>query len=142
MFYVLMVSHGEFAPGLHTAVKMIAGDRDTVLSTSLKDGMGADEYAANVEKLVANITPEDKLVVLADIMGGSPLTTAMNVLAEKGLLANTKAFTGMNLPMALTVILAGEGLEGSDLSEEVLGETRTAVQEFVIPTDDEDEEDL
>ena len=142
MFYVLMVSHGEFAPGLHSAVKMIAGDRDTVLSTSLKDGMGADEYAANVEKLVANITPEDKLVVLADIMGGSPLTTAMNVLAEKGLLANTKAFTGMNLPMALTVILAGEGLEGSDLSEAVLGETRTAVQEFVIPTDDEDEEDL
>ena len=142
MFYVLMVSDGEFAPGLHTAVKMIAGDRDTVLSTSLKDGMGADEYAANVEKLVANITPEDKLVVLADIMGGSPLTTAMNVLAEKGLLANTKAFTGMNLPMALTVILAGEGLEGSDLSEAVLGETRTAVQEFVIPTDDEDEEDL
>ena len=142
MFYVLMVSHGEFAPGLHTAVKMIAGDRDTVLSTSLKDGMGADEYAANVEKLVANITPEDKLVVLADIMGGSPLTTAMNVLAEKGLLANTKAFTGMNLPMALTVILAGEGLEGSDLSEAVLGETRTAVQEFVIPTHDEDEEDL
>lgn len=142
MFYVLMVSHGECAPGLHTAVKMIAGDRDTVLSTSLKDGMGADEYAANVEKLVANITPEDKLVVLADIMGGSPLTTAMNVLAEKGLLANTKAFTGMNLPMALTVILAGEGLEGSDLSEAVLGETRTAVQEFVIPTDDEDEEDL
>lgn len=142
MFYVLMVSHGEFAPGLHTAVKMIAGDRDTVLSTSLKDGIGADEYAANVEKLVANITPEDKLVVLADIMGGSPLTTAMNVLAEKGLLANTKAFTGMNLPMALTVILAGEGLEGSDLSEAVLGETRTAVQEFVIPTDDEDEEDL
>ena len=142
MFYVLMVSHGEFAPGLHTAVKMIAGDRDTVLSTSLKDGMGADEYAANVEKLVANITPEDKLVVLAAIMGGSPLTTAMNVLAEKGLLANTKAFTGMNLPMALTVILAGEGLEGSDLSEAVLGETRTAVQEFVIPTDDEDEEDL
>ena len=44
--------------------------------------------------------------------------------------------------MALTVILAGEGLEGSDLSEAVLGETRTAVQEFVIPTDDEDEEDL
>lgn len=142
MFYVLMVSHGEFAPGLHTAVKMIAGDRDTVLSTSLKDGMGADEYAANVEKLVANITPEDKLVVLADIMGGSPLTTAMNVLAEKGLLANTKAFAGMNLPMALTVILAGEGLEGSDLSEAVLNETKGAVQEFVIPSDEDDEEDL
>lgn len=142
MFYVLLVSHGEFAPGLHTAVKMIAGDKDTVMSTSLKDGMGADELAANVAKLVEKITPEDKLVVLADIMGGSPLTTTMNVLAEKGLIANVKAFAGMNLPMALTVVLTGEALEGEALTETVLGETKNAVQEFVIPADDEDEEDL
>lgn len=142
MFYVLLVSHGKFAPGLHTAVKMIAGDRDTVLSTSLEDGMGADELAANVEKLVANITPDDKLVVLADILGGSPLTTTMNVLADKGIIANTRAFAGMNLPMALTVILTGEMLEGEALTEAVIGETRNAVQEFVVAADDDEDEDL
>lgn len=142
MFYVLLVSHGEFAPGLHTAVKMIAGDKDTVLSTSLKDGMGADELAVNVEKLIANITPEDKLVVLADIMGGSPLTTTMNVIAEKGLIANTRAFAGMNLPMALTVVLTGEMLEGEALAETILNETRNAVQEFVVAVDEDEEEDL
>ena len=27
MKYVVMVSHGEFAPGLHSAVKMMTGDR-------------------------------------------------------------------------------------------------------------------
>ena len=43
MFYVLLVSHGEFAPGLHTAVKMISGDNSNVMSAGLKDGMGADE---------------------------------------------------------------------------------------------------
>ena len=107
MFYVLMVSHGEFAPGLHTAVKMIAGDRDTVLSTSLKDGMGADEYAANVEKLVANITPEDKLVVLADIMGGSPLTTAMNVLSINFRILNSSVFlNAIQKYVSLLAILA------------------------------------
>ena len=26
MKYVVMVSHGEFAPGLHSAVKMMTGD--------------------------------------------------------------------------------------------------------------------
>ena len=36
MKYVIMVSHGEFAPGLHSAVKMMTGERDDVLSTSLK----------------------------------------------------------------------------------------------------------
>lgn len=142
MFYVLLVSHGEFAPGLHTAVNMIAGERDTVMSTSLKNGMGADEYAANVEKLIEKITPEDKLVVLADILGGSPLTTAMNVIAGKGLLPITKAYAGMNLPMALTVVLTGEALEGEALTQTVLDETRNAVQEFAIPTDDDEDEDL
>ena len=43
MFYVLLVSRGEFAPGLHTAVKMISGDNSNVMSAGLKDGMGADE---------------------------------------------------------------------------------------------------
>ena len=49
MRYVLLVSHGEFAPGLHKAIEMLAGSsREDVLSTSLKNGMGADEFADNV----------------------------------------------------------------------------------------------
>ena len=47
MKYVIMVSHGEFAPGLHSAVKMMTGDRDDVLSTSLKADMSADQFAEN-----------------------------------------------------------------------------------------------
>lgn len=141
MLYTLLVSHGEFAPGLHTAVKMIAGDNPHVMSTSLKDGMGADEMAVNVAKLLEIITPEDKLVVLADLMGGSPLTTTMNVVAEKGLLANTRAFAGMSLPMALTVVLSGDGLDMDTLGDTLMAEAKAGVQEFVISADD-DEEDL
>lgn len=140
MLYTLLVSHGEFAPGLHTAVKMIAGDNPHVMSTSLKDGMGADELAVNVAKLLEIITPEDKLVVLADLMGGSPLTTTMNVVAEKGLLANTRAFAGMSLPMALTVVLSGDGLDMDTLGDTLMAEAKAGVQEFVISADDDDED--
>ena len=129
MFYTLLVSHGEFAPGLHTAVKMIAGDNPNVMSTGLKDGMGADELAVNVAKLVEKITPEDKLVVLADLMGGSPLTTTMNVIAEKGLLNNTRAFAGMSLPMAT-------------LGDTIMEEAKAGVQEFVVAVEDDEDEDL
>ena len=31
MKYVVMVSHGEFAPGLHSAVKMMTGDNERQL---------------------------------------------------------------------------------------------------------------
>ena len=43
MKYVVIVSHGMLAPGLHDAVKMLAGeDSPEVLSTSLLNGMSAD----------------------------------------------------------------------------------------------------
>ena len=140
MLYTLLVSHGEFAPGLHTAVKMIAGDNPHVMSTSLKDGMGADELAVNVAKLLEDVTLDDKLVVLADLMGGSPLTTTMNVVAEKGLLANTRAFAGMSLPMALTVVLSGDGLDMDTLGDTLMAEAKAGVQEFIISADEDDED--
>ena len=57
MKYVVLVSHGEFAPGLHKAVNMLGGeDREDVLSTSLKNGMGADEFADNIRELLSVLT--------------------------------------------------------------------------------------
>ncbi|MBB5335014.1 PTS sugar transporter subunit IIA [Pectinatus brassicae] len=139
MLYVIMVSHGEFAPGLHTAVKMIAGDRENVLSTSLKDGMSADEYGDEFKKIIAPITSEDKIVLLADIVGGSPLTTAVNILNEKGLLINTKSFGGMNLPMALTVVLNEESFFAA-ASKELVQEGQNGIQEFKL--EDEEDDDI
>ena len=63
MKYVVMVSHGEFAPGLHSAVKMMTGDREDVLSTSLKDGMSADEFASNFAELVKDFKADDQVIL-------------------------------------------------------------------------------
>ncbi len=102
MRYLVMVSHGTLAPGLHSVLKMLGNDTPNILSTSLVDGMGADEYVENVKAMLAPVAADDEVVLLGDILGGSPLTNAMNTLAEKGLLAHTIAFGGMNLPMAMT----------------------------------------
>lgn len=139
MFYVMLVSHGELASGLHSAMKMIAGDRETVLSIGLEDGLGADAYATAVEKLVAPITAEDRIVLLADLIGGSPLTTAMKVLADKGLLAQTQAFGGVNLPMALTAVLTGEFCDPSTLPDLLLAESRNALQLFALEPEEDQE---
>lgn len=142
MYYVLLVSHGEMAGGVHTAVKMIAGDHAWVMSAGLHDGSSADELFTEVSSLLAQVTPSDKLVVLADLLGGSPLTTAMNAAAAKGLLGKTVAIAGMNLPMALTAVLAGADMELTDLKETLLAEGGNGVQEFVVAADDDEDEDL
>lgn len=142
MYYVLLVSHGEMAGGVHTAVKMIAGDHAWVMSAGLHDGSSADELSTELSGLLAQVMPSDKLAVLADLLGGSPLTTAMNVVAERGLLENTVAVAGMNLPMALTAVLAGADMELADLKETLLTEGGNGVQEFVVAADEEEDEDL
>ena len=86
MRYLLLVSHGTFAPGLHSVLDMLVGKREDILSCSLRDGEGADEYVAELEKVVEKIGADDEVIVMGDIIGGSPLTNALNVLAGRGLL--------------------------------------------------------
>ena len=115
MKYVVMVSHGEFAPGLHSAVKMMTGDRDDVLSTSLKADMSADEFAENFRELVKDLKAgEDQVILLADILSGSPFTNALSVLDEKGMLEDSLVIAGMNMPLAITAVLMKDNFD--DLS--------------------------
>ena len=99
MRYCILVSHGTFAPGLHNALGMMAGaGREDILSTSLLDGMDVDTFRENFTELVKGIAAEDEILLFADIIGGSPLTNAVSVLEEKGLLPHTVAMGGMSLP--------------------------------------------
>ena len=135
MKYVVLVSHGEFAPGLHTAITMLGGE-------DREDVMGADEFADNVRQLLSVVGEDDEIIMFADIVGGSPLATAANVIAEMGLLAKTTMIGGMNLPLVLTAVLGKDDCDTEELKEEIIEGAREQVKEFVIAVDDDEEEDL
>ena len=88
-----------------------------------------------------SVTADDEVVLLGDILGGSPLTNAMNTLAEKGLLAHTIAFGGMNLPMAMTAMMGLATMDLDSLKQMMLQEGKNGMSELVVPTDDADDED-
>ena len=144
MKYVVMVSHGEFAPVLHSAVKMMTGNREDVLSTSLKEDMDADQFASNFSELVANITADDQIILLADILSGSPFTNAVNVLSEKGLIGNTIVIAGMNMPLAVTAVLMKDNFDDMELLKQtILSEGHAGLCDFnVNGGSDDDDEDL
>ena len=141
MKYVLLISHGTFAKGLHSVLDMMAGsNRNDILSTSLVNGMSVDTFEKNVEEIIKNINSDDELIVLADIIGGSPLTTTLNVLSKKGLLENTIAFGGANISLALNAVLMKDTLEGDELKKVLISESRESVQEFELNSNDNDED--
>lgn len=140
MRYLILVSHGTFAPGLHNALGMMAGsDREDIRSTSLLDGMDVDIFRVRFAELVQDITPEDEIILTADIIGGSPLTTALDVLTEKGLLGKTLAIGGMNLPLVLTAAFADADTPLDELEAELTGEAKDQIKRFALGSDEDDD---
>lgn len=141
MKYLLLVSHGGFAEGLKTSLAMFAGDKmDQVIAIGLKDGKTVDDFAKDFRQAISGLTAEDSVVVLADIVGGSPLTTACSVLDEVGKLDDAIVLGGMNLPMAITSAVMKDMLEGDAFVQAVLPEAQAALQEFKIASDDEEDD--
>ena len=140
MRYLILVSHGTFAPGLHNALGMMAGsDREDIRSTSLLDGMDVDTFRVNFAELVKDIIAEDEIILTADIIGGSPLTTALDVLTEKGLLGKTLAIGGMNLPLVLTAAFADAETPLDELEQELTGEAKDQIKRFDLGGDEDDD---
>ena len=108
-------------------------------STNLLDGMDVDTFRANFAELVKDITAEDEIILTADIIGGSPLTTALDVLTEKGLLGKTLAIGGMNLPLVLTAAFADAETPLEELEQELTGEARDQIKRFDLGGDEDDD---
>lgn len=140
MKYVILVSHGEYANGLKNALSMLAGEREDVISVGLENGKSADEFAIVFNQRISHITSEDNIILLGDLIGGSPLTTAMNVITGKGLMDQTVVIGGMNLPLALTTVLMKDTFENEALVEQVLQEAHGALKEFKIVSQDEEDD--
>lgn len=141
MKYVLLVSHGTMAPGLHNALKMLAGEEhEDILSASLENGMSSSTYAENVRKCVSGITKEDEILLFGDLVGGSPLTTAANVIAEQELLEQTVMIGGMNLPLTLSAVLMKDTMDTKDLVPMLLTEAREEMKEFRVTSEENEDE--
>ena len=137
MKYVILVSHGKFANGLNDALSMLAGNREDILSVGLENGKSVDEFTALFTEKVKDISTDDEVILLGDIIGGSALTNATNVLVNKGI--KTVILGGMNLPLALTTVLMKDTVSLDEIADQVLEQARMAMQEFKIVEESEDD---
>ena len=137
MKYLILVSHGGLAEGLKSSLSMFASDKvDDVIAIGLKDGESLADFFVEVKNVIGSLNENDSVLVLADIVGGSPLTTVATVLEEFGKLENATILGGMNLTMALTAVVMKDILTGSELVSTILNESSSALQEFEVESDD------
>lgn len=134
MKYLLLVSHGNFSRGLKQTLSMFVGNSiDTVLAIGLCSNESADTLENRVDSYLRLLPKETQFIVLADIIGGSPLTVVCNVLNKQKRLAKSVIIGGMNFPMALTAIMSKETLDIVQLKNKILTESTRAIKSLDIP---------
>lgn len=112
MSRVIFASHGGVSKGMKDSVTMIVGDLAKNVETySLLPGENPEDYYQELYKQ-ANESNE-QILVLCDIKGGS-VHTALSKLA---VLDNVVVFSGMNMGLALDIVLKHAHLSEEELQE-------------------------
>lgn len=112
MSRVIFASHGGLSKGMKDSVSMIVGDLAKDVETySLLPGENPEDYYQELYKQ-ANESNE-QILVLCDIKGGS-VHTALSKLA---VLDNVVVFSGMNMGLALDIVLRHAHLSEGELQE-------------------------
>lgn len=95
---LILISHGDFCQGLKQTAEMIVGEMPTAQTVSLYPEESVDDFQQKFETAL-NHAGDGEIVVLCDIMGGTPCNVAMRYLDRiKGL------YSGMNLPMVISLV--------------------------------------
>lgn len=72
MRYLLFISHGTLAAGMAEALRMLVGEREDVRCAAFLDGMGLPEFKEEIQRVIAPMTEADEVIVMADLVSGSP----------------------------------------------------------------------
>ena len=104
----ILVSHGDFAEGLLSAITMLLGPQKDILAFGLYPHESPD---ALLERVEAALEPEDEgnAVFFSDFYFGSPFNV-VNRLSERH---DLQHITGVNLPTMLEAVLTRNG--GDDI---------------------------
>ena len=112
MIGIIVSGHGNFASGLLSTLKLIAGEQENVIGIDFIDGQGSDELKNNIKEAINNL--DDDILILTDLAGGSPFVNSV-ILKEELINKNIAVISGSNMPMLLEIVLGRDNVDLKDL---------------------------
>ncbi len=94
-----MASHGRLAKEMLNSAEMIMGPQENIIALALEPNDDPMKLKESIKESVEKVTGDEGVIVLVDLMGGSPSNAAAYV-AKEGI----PVITGMNLSILLELI--------------------------------------
>jgi mannose PTS system EIIA component len=131
MIGILIVSHGKLADALISSVQSLVGNLEKIKGVPIWSKDREVEVKHRIQKEIAEVDDGDGVVILTDILGGTPTNLSLSFLEDE----KVEVVTGVNIPMLLTLasyrkgrslteigsLVKRSGRRGIILAKEVLG---------------------
>ena len=99
MIGLLLITHGQLAEDILKAAESIAGPVEMVECVTVDVIKDSEQLIGMIEKKIGSLDHGKGVLVLTDMLGGTPSNVAMSFLQEN----KVEIITGINLPMLIAV---------------------------------------
>jgi PTS system mannose-specific IIA component len=99
MVGVLIVSHGGLAEALISSVQFFVGNLQKIRGVSIWPKDKGKEVRDRIQKEIEEVDDGDGVVILTDVLGGTPTNLSLSFLKEE----KVEVVTGVNMAMLLTL---------------------------------------
>ncbi|OTQ57043.1 PTS sugar transporter subunit IIA [Gilliamella sp. A7] len=103
---IILASHGPFAQGALECAQMLMGEQENVHVISVLIDSNIDNLRQEMQSSYKKLNQGDGVIILVDIMGGTPCNLASELLI---LHDDVLLFCGFNIPVLLEVLNNREG---------------------------------
>lgn len=143
MIGLIISGHGNFASGLRTSIKLIAGETYNVEYIDFEETDSTETLKEKYYTSLKNLNNCASILALSDLAGGSPFKTLVEVKTE--IEKPMEVIGGTNLPMALEISMTKNIIDDlSSLSESAIeiGKSGVIKFEFIAHQDIECEDGI
>jgi len=99
--HIILTGHSRISEGIATAIEFVLGNKIPYFNAYME---GEELYSKKLREKISEYPPQDDIIILTDILGGSVNNDMMKFLDRP----NLHLVCGMNLPLAVHLILSEE----------------------------------
>ena len=115
---LVVTGHGQYAQGVMSAIELVAGVPEQVQAVDFVKGEGIEELKSRMVQAIQDLESDDVLL-MTDILGGSPFNVAVQLLAEP-VGKNLKVVAGANMASIVQAVFMRENVPFEQLPGEVV----------------------
>ena len=143
MIGFILTGHGEFAPGLASALELVAGRQEGFKVVPFDVDKAADYPELIHSEIAAMREQTDGVVVFCDLLGGTPYNEAYALFLTNP--EHIRLVSGTNFPMLLeagVLAMSSDDLDAVTSAALTAGSAGVVAAEMPADASDDDEDDL